>query len=69
MDVSKLSPYAKAVAAFVALLATFVTAIATAVADGRLEASEMTNIIIAGGALIAGVTAVFQVKNQPKIGL
>jgi hypothetical protein len=57
MDVSKIAPYAKAFAAFVAALGVT----AAAIADGKVDGSEAVAIFSA----FAGVLAVYQVKNQP----
>lgn len=65
-DLSKLSVISKAIAAFLALLITLLAAIATGAADGTLDETEWTNILVALSALIAGVKAVYQVKNKPK---
>ncbi len=66
---TNLQPYAKAVAAFVALLIPFLTVFSTALADGRVDANEITNIFAATAALVGGVAVVFQVKNKPNLGL
>lgn len=65
MNLSKLAPYYKAVAAFCALLVPFLTSVATALSDGTVTASEWVTIAAAGSALVAGTKAVYQVRNQP----
>lgn len=57
MDVSKLTPYSKAIAAAAAALGV----IGAALADGHIDTSELVAILSA----IAGVVAVYQVTNTP----
>lgn len=58
MDVSKLLPYSKAIAAAAAALGV----IASAIADGKVDSAELVAIVSAMG----GAFAVYQVKNQPE---
>ncbi len=60
-----MQPYAKAAAAFIALLVPFLTVLGTSLTDGQLTLEEVTSVVVAGGALVGGTTAVFQVKNKP----
>lgn len=66
MEVSlgKFAPYAKTVAAFIALLVPFLTVLATALTDGRVSIEEGIAVSTAAGALVAGTKAVYQVKNK-----
>lgn len=59
MDVPKLAPYAKAVAAICGALVVT----ATAVVDGTVSAEDVTTIVTAW----VTAYAVFQVKNKPKL--
>lgn len=59
-----LAPYYKAVAAFCALLVPFLTALAAALSDGAVTASEWVTVAAAGSALIAGTKVVYQVRNK-----
>lgn len=65
ISLGKYAPYAKAVAAFIALLVPLLAAIGTALADEAISVDEITMIVAAGGALVAGVKAVYQIPNKP----
>lgn len=65
ISLGKYQPYAKAVAAFIALLVPFLTAVGVALSDGAIDLDEVTVIGAAGAALIAGTKAVYQVRNKP----
>lgn len=67
ISLGKYAPYAKAVAAFIALLVPLLTAIGAAFVDGAISIEEITTIGAAGGALIAGTKAVYQVTNKPAV--
>ena len=64
ISLGKYAPYAKTVAAFIALLVPFIAAVGTALADGSISVDEVTMIGAAGGALVAGTKAVYQVPNK-----
>ena len=64
MDVSKLAPYAKAVAAFLAGLTAFVAVVVTAVADNTITVEEGINLIVNLTTWLGGTFAVFQVTNK-----
>lgn len=65
ISLGKYSPYAKAIAAFIALLVPALTAVGTGLEDGAVSVDEVTMIGVAIGALIAGTKAVYQVTNKP----
>lgn len=66
MEVSlgKYAPYAKTVAAFIALLIPFLTVVGTSLADGSVSVEEGIAVTTAFGALVGGTKAVYQVKNK-----
>lgn len=61
---TKLPTMYKAIAAGIALLIPFLTALGAALSDGEVTASEWTTIAVALGALIAGTRTVYQVPNK-----
>lgn len=66
----KLAPYAKAVAAFVALLIPVLTALGILLQDigqGQVQAQDFVALFAAIAALVGGTRAVYQTKNQPKV--
>lgn len=63
-SLTKLPTMYKAVAAFIALLVPFLTALGAALSDGVVKAEEWVTILVAGGALVGGTRAVWQVKNK-----
>lgn len=67
ISLGKYAPYAKTIAAFIALLVPFLTAIATGITDGSVSIDDITMIGAAGGALVAGTKAVYQVTNKPAV--
>lgn len=67
ISLGKYAPYAKAVAAFLALLVPFLAAVATCLDDGSVSIDDITMIGAAFGALVAGTKAVYQVKNKPAV--
>lgn len=67
ISLGKYAPYAKTVAAFLALLVPALTAVGTGIDDGAVSVDETTMMITAIGALIAGTKAVYQVTNKPAV--
>lgn len=65
ISLGKFAPYAKTVAAFIALLIPVLAAIGTALVDQAISLDEITMIGAAIAALVAGVKAVYQVPNKP----
>jgi hypothetical protein len=67
ISLGKYAPYAKTIAAFLSLLVPFITAIATTLDDGAVSVDDVTMLAAAGGALIAGTKAVYEVTNKPAV--
>lgn len=67
IDVTKLAPYAKAVAAFIAGLASFAATVAAVMADGTVTAEELVIVLTALATWLGGTGAVYQVRNQSKV--
>lgn len=64
---SKLAPYAKAVAAFIALLVPVLVSLGvllTHVSNQTVDGGDLTNLGAAITALVAGTKAVYQVTNR-----
>jgi hypothetical protein len=64
MNVEKLAPYAKAATAFVVGLGGFLTILSTAMADGIMDAQEVTSVLTSLVTWLGGTFAVFQVPNK-----
>jgi hypothetical protein len=54
----------KAVAAFISLVIPFLTAVAAALSDGTVTTSEWVVLLTAGGALVGGTKAVYEIRNR-----
>lgn len=63
-NLKKLAPYAKAVAAFLVGLASFLVVLSTAVADGKVDQQEIVTLVSSLAAWLGGTGAVYQTKNK-----
>jgi hypothetical protein len=64
MRIEKLAPYAKAVAAFLIGLGSFLVILGTAVADSKVTTDEAVMLFSALTAWLGGTAGVYQVKNK-----
>lgn len=64
MSLEKLAPYAKAAAAFLVGLGSFMVVLGTAVADSKVTTDEVVLIFTALTAWLGSTGAVYQVPNK-----
>lgn len=64
MNIEKLAPYAKAVAAFLVGLGQFAVILSTVVADSTVTADETITLFTSLIGWLGGAGAVYQVRNK-----